>query len=112
MIQDELRIQNSTCDNCILATMLFLQQLACICQLAACITGDDTLGQIADLISLIADLVWWTVCACMQTQHKVQLDERDLTGAGAGGMASNQPPLPVSVNPDFLYSMHQYRFSV
>ena len=83
--------------------MIFLQQLACICQLAACITGDDTLGQIADLISVIADLVWTSVCACIQTQHKVQLDERDLAGSGTGGMASNQPPLPVRVNSDRMY---------
>lgn len=97
MLQDELRIQNTACDNCLLGTMLFLQQLACLCQVAACITGDETLGQLADFISFLAEVVWWSVCACLQTQHKVQLDERDKTG-GAGVVIQQSPmqaPVPV-----------------
>ena len=98
MIQDEMRIQNSPCDNCLLATMLFMQQLACMCQLAACLTQIDALQDLADLISFIAEVLWWSVCACMQTQHKVQLDLRDQTGGGQmamqqGGYMVNQPPM-------------------
>lgn len=95
IIQDELRVQNSQCDNCLLATMLFLQQLACICQILACVTGDDTLGQLADLISFIAEAMWWSVCACLQTQHKVQLDERDM--AGGTSRAPNPTPMQAPV---------------
>eukprot|EP01025_Chloroclados_australasicus_P029068 TRINITY_DN2890_c0_g1_i1.p1 TRINITY_DN2890_c0_g1~~TRINITY_DN2890_c0_g1_i1.p1 ORF type:complete len:257 (-),score=13.81 TRINITY_DN2890_c0_g1_i1:502-1272(-) len=77
MIQDELQVQNTQCDNCLIATMIFFQQLACICHLLACITGSGEIGDIADCIQCIADLLYCSVCACMQTQHKVELDDRD-----------------------------------
>eukprot|EP01025_Chloroclados_australasicus_P033556 TRINITY_DN34265_c0_g1_i1.p1 TRINITY_DN34265_c0_g1~~TRINITY_DN34265_c0_g1_i1.p1 ORF type:complete len:285 (+),score=20.67 TRINITY_DN34265_c0_g1_i1:54-857(+) len=77
MIQDELGVQNTKCDNCLIATMIVLQQLACICQIIACISGSEEIGQLADLISCLADFMYCSVCACMQTQHKIQLEERD-----------------------------------
>lgn len=76
-IQDEMHLQNTKCDNCIIGTMIFAQYLACICWLAACISGNDVLNDLAQLTDMIADILWCSVCACMQTQHKVQLDERD-----------------------------------
>lgn len=93
MIQDELHIQNTACDNCILATMLCLQQLACICNIIACLTQDSTIEALADAIDLLAEIVWWSVCACMLTQHKIQMDERD---SGQRGPAPQQgaPPTP------------------
>ncbi|GMH32175.1 hypothetical protein BSKO_00009 [Bryopsis sp. KO-2023] len=92
MIQDELRIQNSTCDNCLMGTMLFLQQLACICQMAACILQSAELERLADIISFIAEVLFWSVCACMQTQHKIQLDDRDKGGNTGAGPVVNAPP--------------------
>lgn len=77
LIQDDLRIANTECDNCLIATMLFLNQLACICQLAACLTGDEGLQDLADAISFISDCVWCSACACFQSQHVHQLDIRD-----------------------------------
>ena len=64
-----VRIGNSDCD----------QNLICLvigCEWAACFASiiDDGLGQ---LFHTAADGVYITVCACMQTQHKVQLDARD-----------------------------------
>ncbi|CAD7697166.1 unnamed protein product [Ostreobium quekettii] len=82
MIQDELHIQNTQCDNCIIGTMIFFQQLACICNIIACLTDNDEIELIAEVIDLIAELLWWTVCACMQTQHHVQLNDRDKNGGG------------------------------
>lgn len=83
MIQDELRIQTTKCDNCIIGTMIVLEYVACICHLVACITGNNEIRMAADIIRLIADLVWCSVCACMQTQHKVEMDERDKRPGGA-----------------------------
>ena len=37
----------------------------------------DEVELAADIMSLLADLVYCSVCACMQTQHKIQLDVRD-----------------------------------
>jgi len=80
MIQDELHIQNTQCDNCIIGTMICFQQLACICNVIACLTDSDEIDLIADVVNLLAELLWWTVCACMQTQHHVQLNDRDENG--------------------------------
>eukprot|EP00210_Caulerpa_lentillifera_P006907 g6604.t1 len=105
LIQDELRIQNSQCDNCILTTMILLQQLACICRIAAMISGNETIENIADLLSFAAEVMWWTVCACTQTQHKIQLDDRDCTGGGAyaGQGVTTQPPMPQPAPPYGTY---------
>lgn len=69
MIQHEHQIGNSACDD----------RLICLivgCEFAACIVSciDDQLG---DLMHTMADGVYCSVCACMQTQHKLQLDARD-----------------------------------
>ena len=65
------------CDNCLIATMLVMQQIACILRCVAMITGSDELQGIADIMTLIADLLYCSVCACMQTQHKMEMDVRD-----------------------------------
>jgi hypothetical protein len=106
-IQDEMHLQNTQCDNCIIGTMIAAQYLACICWLAACISGNDVLQDLAQLTDMIADILWCSVCACMQTQHKVQLDERDSNPNivvapyaapapqamhGGGGYPPQQPP--------------------
>ncbi|XP_008233012.1 PREDICTED: leucine-rich repeat extensin-like protein 1 [Prunus mume] len=77
LIQDEFNIQTAPCDNCIIGFMLCLNQLACICSLIACITGSGELSDISSVLSCVADTVFCSVCACMQTQHKLELDKRD-----------------------------------
>eukprot|EP00242_Pyramimonas_sp_CCMP2087_P012145 CAMPEP_0198212822 /NCGR_PEP_ID=MMETSP1445-20131203/27801_1 /TAXON_ID=36898 /ORGANISM="Pyramimonas sp., Strain CCMP2087" /LENGTH=197 /DNA_ID=CAMNT_0043887369 /DNA_START=104 /DNA_END=694 /DNA_ORIENTATION=- len=77
MIQDEFHIQNTTCDNCLIGFMICINQLACIFRILACLTGNDAIEQAADILTCIADLTYMSVCACMQTQHKVELDVRD-----------------------------------
>eukprot|EP00217_Crustomastix_stigmatica_P011617 CAMPEP_0183789574 /NCGR_PEP_ID=MMETSP0803_2-20130417/507_1 /TAXON_ID=195967 /ORGANISM="Crustomastix stigmata, Strain CCMP3273" /LENGTH=216 /DNA_ID=CAMNT_0026033747 /DNA_START=36 /DNA_END=683 /DNA_ORIENTATION=+ len=79
-LQDEFRLENTPCDNCLIGFMFCMQQLACIFRMAACITGNDAIEEIANVLDCIADLSYCTVCACIQTQHKVQLDHRDETG--------------------------------
>ncbi|KAJ8749039.1 hypothetical protein K2173_013483 [Erythroxylum novogranatense] len=77
MLQDEFNLQTTACDNCIIGFMFCLQQVACICSLVACITGNDSIEDLANLLNRLADLVFCTVCACIQTQHKIELDKRD-----------------------------------
>ncbi|KAH9719466.1 plac8 family protein [Citrus sinensis] len=70
----------SKCPEICLATegfMFCLSQLACIFSLVACIVGSDELQEASQILNLLADLVYCTVCACMQTQHKVEMDKRD-----------------------------------
>ncbi|TVU48551.1 hypothetical protein EJB05_08192 [Eragrostis curvula] len=57
--------------------MFCLQQVACIFSLVAAIVGSEELSEASQILSCMSDMVYWTVCACMQTQHKVEMDKRD-----------------------------------
>lgn len=76
MLQDEMHIANTQCDNCLIGTAFFCAYLSCICNIAACITGSGELDMVADVVQEISQLIWCSVCACMLTQHKIQLDLR------------------------------------
>lgn len=91
LIQDQFHIQTSQCDNCIIGFMFCLQQAACICSLVACITGNGDIGDIAQALNWLSDIVYCSVCACMQAQHKVELDKRD---GKFGDAPAVQPPPP------------------
>lgn len=41
------------------------------------IVGSDELSEASQILNCLSDIVYCTVCACMQTQHKVELDKRD-----------------------------------
>ncbi|XP_059661825.1 uncharacterized protein LOC132307940 [Cornus florida] len=77
LLQDEFNIQTTQCDNCIIGFMVCLQQIACIFSIIACIVGSDELREASQILNCLADLVYCSVCACMQTQHKVEMDKRD-----------------------------------
>ena len=62
MIQDEQRVMNTECDNCLIGFMLCMNQLACIFRIAAMISGSDTLEEAANLLDCIAD-VTYAACA-------------------------------------------------
>lgn len=75
MLQDEMHLSNTKCDNCIIATTVFFQYLSCIFScIALCVDG---MQEAACILDFIADCMWCSMCACMQTQHKLQLDARD-----------------------------------
>lgn len=60
MTQDELQLQNTKCDNCLIGTMICLQYLSCFCDILACLTANDDIRQIAAAIDCIADVMWCT----------------------------------------------------
>eukprot|EP00238_Polyblepharides_amylifera_P006760 CAMPEP_0196594888 /NCGR_PEP_ID=MMETSP1081-20130531/79588_1 /TAXON_ID=36882 /ORGANISM="Pyramimonas amylifera, Strain CCMP720" /LENGTH=177 /DNA_ID=CAMNT_0041919281 /DNA_START=257 /DNA_END=790 /DNA_ORIENTATION=- len=99
VIQDERRIENTACDNCLIGFMICMQYVAYVFRIAACITQIDIIEQLADIMDCIADLAYCSVCACMQTQHKVELDVRDgkkppkegCAGPGGGGVMTSPP---------------------
>lgn len=41
------------------------------------IVGSEEISEASQLLNCLADLVYCTVCACMQTQHKIEMDKRD-----------------------------------
>ncbi|XP_028081838.1 uncharacterized protein LOC114283212 [Camellia sinensis] len=71
MLQDEFNIQTTQCDNCIIGFMFCLQQLACIFSIVACVTGMEELQEASQILSCLADMVYCTVCACMQVSYKI-----------------------------------------
>ncbi|XP_016440236.2 uncharacterized protein LOC107766038 [Nicotiana tabacum] len=77
LLQDELNIKTTKCDNCIIAFMVVLGYLACLCRILAVVTGDDEIEELAHVLTCMSDTVYYSVCACMQTQHKIELDKRD-----------------------------------
>ncbi|GAB2224136.1 hypothetical protein Droror1_Dr00004884 [Drosera rotundifolia] len=77
LLQDEFNLQTTKCDNCIIGFMFCLQQVACIFSCIACIVGNEELSEAAQCLNCLSDSVYHTVCACMQTQHKIELDKRD-----------------------------------
>ncbi|GAA0170627.1 hypothetical protein Leryth_013639 [Lithospermum erythrorhizon] len=89
LLQDEFNIQTTKCDNCIIGFMVCLQQVACIFSIVAMIVGSEEIQEASQLLSCLSDMVYCSVCACMQTQHKVEMDKRD----GKFG------PQPMSVPP-------------
>ncbi|KAJ7535381.1 hypothetical protein O6H91_12G030600 [Diphasiastrum complanatum] len=106
MLQDEYNLQNTSCDNFIIAFMFCLQQVACIFGLIAAIIGSDELTEIANIIYCISDSVYCAVCGCMQTQHKVEMDkwegkfgqvERPMQPPGPQQMSRIDQPIPPTV---------------
>ncbi|ERM96521.1 hypothetical protein AMTRI_Chr09g36520 [Amborella trichopoda] len=91
LLQDEFNIQTTQCDNCIIGFMVCLQQLACIFSIVAMIVGSSEISEASQLLNCLADFVYCTVCACMQTQHKVEMDKRDGVFGPPGVMAV--PPM-------------------
>ncbi|CAI0476139.1 unnamed protein product [Linum tenue] len=61
LLQDEFNIQTTQCDNCI---------IACIFSIVAMIVGSEEISEASQLLSCL-------VCACMKTQHKIEMDKRD-----------------------------------
>ncbi|KAB1206119.1 hypothetical protein CJ030_MR7G011672 [Morella rubra] len=43
----------------------------------ACLSGNDELQEASQRLNCFADLTYCTVCACLQTQHKIEMDKRD-----------------------------------
>ena len=75
LLQDEMQLENTKCDNCLFDTMVALQALACFCYIASII--EPGLRDVAAVVDCVADMVYCSVCACMQTQHKDQIKYRN-----------------------------------
>uniref|UniRef100_A0A7N0UHN9 PLAC8 family protein n=2 Tax=Kalanchoe fedtschenkoi TaxID=63787 RepID=A0A7N0UHN9_KALFE len=90
LLQDEFNIQTTKCDNCIIGFMFCLQQVACIFSIVAMIVGSDELSEASQLLNCLSDMVYCSVCACMQTQHKIEMDKRD---GKFGPQAMSVPPV-------------------
>lgn len=41
------------------------------------IVGSEEIQEASQILSCLSDMVYCSVCACMQTQHKIEMDKRD-----------------------------------
>jgi len=69
-----LNLRPDPCDYQLIQCSNFLQCLSCICDLAACITRNEQLHQLAEVVDCIADCVTLSVAGCMGAQVKAQLN--------------------------------------
>jgi len=93
LIQDEMRLANTKTDACLFGTQFAIAQCACLCTIAACLTGSDEVAQLANCLTCIADAGYCLLCGCLQAQHYDALETRDAASA-AGRLAATQltPP--------------------
>lgn len=89
-LQDELRIMNTPFDNCVIGTMIAAQYLACVCSIAACLSGSDEINELAQVLDCVADILWCSVCGCLLTQQHVEVAARDAAGGALAYGASQQ----------------------
>eukprot|EP01065_Artemidia_motanka_P047245 TRINITY_DN7351_c0_g1_i1.p1 TRINITY_DN7351_c0_g1~~TRINITY_DN7351_c0_g1_i1.p1 ORF type:complete len:264 (+),score=40.79 TRINITY_DN7351_c0_g1_i1:61-852(+) len=62
MVQLHYGLENTCCD-------IFLMWLSCICSILACITGNDEL-------ELIADILYYLLMGCMAAQHENEMQKK------------------------------------
>lgn len=94
MIQDEQRVMNTQCDNCLIGFMLITQQLAFCLRCLASVTNNQDIELLADAVDCLADLTYASVCACMLTQQNLQIKHRNSqqTQGRPGVMSAPTPP--------------------
>merc|ERR1719181_2003673 len=90
---DQYDLASDPCDRQIIRFNNFMQLLSCICQVLAII--EPACRDLADLVTCIADLIFFATAACMFAQVNYELTEREKAGAlGAprgGGQAMTAP---------------------
>ena len=92
-VMDQYDLASDPCDRQIIRFNNFMQLLSCICQVLAII--EPACRDLADLVTCIADLIFFATAACMFAQVNYELTEREKAGAlGAprgGGQAMTAP---------------------
>ena len=92
---DKYDLQSDPCDRRIIRFNTCIQMLACICHVAAMF--DPSFRDLANILDLIADIVFYTTAGCMHAQVHYELTEREKSGtlgavsAGGGGQFAAAP---------------------
>jgi hypothetical protein len=72
-VMETYGIQPDPCDARIIRFNNCIQLLSCFCKLAAAISGSDAIESLAQILDLIAQLVFMSTSACMQTQTNYEV---------------------------------------
>lgn len=89
-VMDKYDLQSDPCDRRILRFNNFMQMLSCVCHLLACIYPE--LREAAQIIDLIADLVFACTAGCMFAQVNVELAHRASGGGSTPAIAAAAAP--------------------
>lgn len=81
-VGDRFQLRADECDNRLIRLNNCLQVLSCICDIAAIFMPE--LRDLARLIRLIADIIFWMTQACMQAQVDYELTEGRGRSVGLG----------------------------
>lgn len=74
-VMDKYALSSDPCDyRLIRLKSNMLQLLACVCDLAACITENNDIRELARIIDHIADLMFHIVSGCMTAQTALEVD--------------------------------------
>ena len=113
-VMDKYDLQSDPCDRRIIRFNNCIQMLACICHLAAMF--DPSFRDLANILDLIADIVFYTTAGCMHAQVHYELTEREKSGtlaavsAGGGGQFAAapkyEPEYPSAPRPQQMAHQH------
>jgi hypothetical protein len=76
VVMDEYDLASDPCDNRIIRIYNCLVLISCLCDLAAIISGNDTLKQIANIIDIIVHIMFQCISGCMTAQTAYEVDYR------------------------------------
>jgi len=96
-VMDKYDLQSDPCDRRIIRFNNFMQMLSCFCHILACFYPECS--EMAQLVDLIADLVFYTTAGCMNAQVNYELTQREKDGTlgavgAAGGGGANYMGAP------------------
>ena len=102
---DKYDLASDPCDRRIIRFNNFMQLLSCVCQLAAIFVPE--LRDAADLIELIATLVYMTTAGCMFAQVNVELEHRAKDGGASLNQVAAGAAKPAYATPPGAYGAQQ-----
>ena len=90
VLMDQYKLVPDECDNRLIRFNNCMQVLSCICHFAAIF--DRNLRDLAQIIDLIADIVFFSTAGCMTAQVDYEVNYRNTLG-GAGVLPGGPPPI-------------------
>ena len=92
VLMDQYKLVPDECDNRLIRFNNCMQVLSCICHFAAIF--DRNLRDLAQIIDLIADIVFFSMAGCMTAQVDYEINYRE--SLGSAGTLPGAPPVAVA----------------
>jgi len=76
-VMEQINARPDPVDYQLIAFSNCMQMLSCICNILACVTQNDAIKQLADIIECIADIVTFSVAGCMVVQIEEEIKKKN-----------------------------------